>query len=111
MAYVRVTSIIFPEHSATEGAKILQELNDVADTHEGHVLGLVLRSTINHCQFLRLSMWRNRHDADLISMTDHIVALRARLNVLTVDGHHREDSFEYVGDAAKLAVHLDQAGA
>ncbi len=104
MAYVRVTSVIFPEHAAAEGARILEELNEEADKHEGHILGMVLRSTVNQHQYLRLSMWHNRHQADHASTTDHVVALRARINVLTVDGHHREDSFEYVGDVSKLRL-------
>jgi quinol monooxygenase YgiN len=106
MAYVRVTSVIFSDHDAAEGAKILQELNDEADKHEGHILGMVLRSVVNPNHFLRISMWHDRHQADHASTTDHVVALRARLNVLTVDGHHREDSFEYVGDVTKLRLNL-----
>jgi quinol monooxygenase YgiN len=106
MAYVRVTSVVFPESAAAEGAQILHELNIEADKHEGHILGMVLRSTVNRNQYLRLSMWHDRHQADHASNTDHVVALRARLNVLTVDGHHREESFEYVGDITQLRLTL-----
>lgn len=106
MAYVRVTSVTFSDRDAAEGARILQELNDEADKHEGHILGMVLRSVVNPNHFLRISMWHDRHQADHASTTDHVVALRARINVLTVDGHHREDSFEYVGDVNKLRINL-----
>jgi hypothetical protein len=110
MAYAHVTSVIFPPQSAAEGERILLELDEFADQHEGRILGMVLRSTVNPSHYLRISLWQDRHFSDLVSTTDHVVALRARLNLLAVDGHHREDSFEVVGGLAGLRVHLQPTG-
>ncbi|GIW09008.1 MAG: hypothetical protein KatS3mg061_0065 [Dehalococcoidia bacterium] len=106
MAYARVTSVVFPAQNVAEGERILLELNDIADQQAGHILGMVLRSVVNPLQYLRISLWQDRRFADHVSTTDHVVALRARLNLLTIDGHHREDSFEFVGDLARLRVNL-----
>lgn len=102
MSYARVTSVAFPQENVTEGLKILEELNDAASKGDGHILGMIFRSVVDPAKFLRVSLWVDRKHSDDTSSTEHVVALRSRLNNLSLEGGHVEESYEYLGDAGKL---------
>jgi len=97
MAYARISSVSFAAGHEREGEQLERELLRTIETQPGYITGMLLRSITNQLNVTRITFWNSHRDADNAGQTEHIMALRSQIRVLSAHGERQdEDSLEVI---------------
>jgi heme-degrading monooxygenase HmoA len=92
MPWVRM-SLMQPKNGRTaEVQQLLGELADYFAEQDGFIEGYTLQAKDGLVG--RVTVWDSESAADHSAQTDHVLAIRSRLNPAVEEGSHQEHAFE-----------------
>ncbi len=92
MAYVRISLMQSKPGRQAEVKQLMDELADFFAKQPGFVDGYGLHSS--DALVGRVTVWDSESAADAAAQSNHVLAVRSRLNTDVLDGSHQEHAFE-----------------
>ena len=93
MLYLRISLMVPRPGQAGEATRLLQEVTNFCAGQSGYIGAYVLERHEAAEMIGRVTFWEDAASADAVAQSSHMLALRATLNRLVVEGSHQEYGF------------------
>ena len=96
MSLVRLSTFRFAPSDAGEGERLIRQIMSLCEGQPGYLGGMLLKDHGNSNHIARIGIWVDRHAADHVAQLSALQAARSRINTLSSDVEHTEDTYDLI---------------
>lgn len=96
MSVVRLSTFRFAPSDAGEGERLIRQIMSLCEGQPGYLGGFLLRDEHHENHIARVGIWEDRHAADHVAQLSALQAARSRINALSGDVEHTEDTYNVI---------------